>query len=357
MNDTVSGPSDTVTTPLNVGKRYTWRVRAALNGAFGPFSSTASFTAPAGGYNIAGELYDPLINGRTLGAVHGSVTFLPGVGIRLNERSSYVDYQLPATIDSGEISAVVTNISAAPGQAGLKTRIFSMSQGYANMTDNPRRFTIEKRNGAEAGAIAWRVITSGNQIETDSPQTRLVVNFSPSQSYLFRATWGGGRFNLTIDQVGGGRLNEMGKNYLARYNPTPHIAFLGSPDSTSGLDTQTVPGMVVRQFWVGTKTRPAAISNSHARDEKSSSSGSRVIHRLNGQRTLLLSSDLMRPVSSRDKNFARGAKESGGFRREISYDLCAADCKLALLSHKFRGDFACDRSLDRPASRPWWRWS
>jgi hypothetical protein len=260
VNDTDNSPSHTVATPLDFGKRYTWRVRATSDGAFGPFSAAASFTAPAGGYMVAGELYDPLVNGRTQGTIHGSVDFLPGVGLRMNGNTSYVDYQLPGTIEEGEISAVVTNLCSCSGQPGIKTRIFSMSAGYDNMTTNARRFTIEKRSGSDKGVVAWRVITSGSQIETEGAE-RVFVNFNPSSNYLWRATWANtGNFNLTVDEIGGGRVYEFGKHYNGRYNPNPHVVFIGSPDSTSGPESQTVANMIIRQLWVSSRPRVSGIT-------------------------------------------------------------------------------------------------
>ena len=129
----------------------------------------------------------------------------------------------------------------------------SMSSGYDNMTTNPRRFTIEKRGNTEPGSIAWRIITSGGQIETIGAARRF-VRFDPSLSYFWRATWG-----LTIDEggVGGTRVYERGSPYLGVYDPNPHVVNLGSPDSTSGPDAQSVPGIVVRHVWVSPAPRPA----------------------------------------------------------------------------------------------------
>lgn len=260
VNDIVNGPSDTVATPLNFGQRYTWHVRATLSGAFGPWSSEASFIAPAGGYNVAGELYDPLINGRTLGTVNGHVDFLPGVGLRLNENGAYVAYDLPATIEGGEISAVITNLCSCSGQPGIKTKVFSMSQGYDNMTTNDRRFTVEKRSGSDKGVVAWRFITRQTQIDTEGAE-RVFVNFDPTHNYFWRAAYGNGFFNLTIDDLtSGGRVYDFGKPYAGSYNPTPHTAFIGSPDSTSGRESQTVVNMIIRQFWISSRPRPAGIT-------------------------------------------------------------------------------------------------
>ena len=50
---------------------------------------------PAVGYLRGGELYDPLINGKTIGNIVGPVTFIPGVGVRLETFDSRIVYEMP----------------------------------------------------------------------------------------------------------------------------------------------------------------------------------------------------------------------------------------------------------------------
>jgi hypothetical protein len=260
VNETADGPSLTVATPLDFGKRYTWRVRATIDGAFGPFSTVASFVAPAGGYNIAGELYDPLINGRSVGTVHGNVEFIPGVGAHFLDNNAYIDYLLPETITDGEISAVVSNLCTCSGQPGIKTKVFAMGQGYDNLTDNDRRMTAEKRSGADKGVVAWRFITRQSQIDTVGEE-RVRMEFDPATDYLWTGSFRDNFFNLTIDNVNAhSRFYEFGKPYDGTYNPTPHVVYIGSPPTTSGPDSGTLSNMIVRHLWVSHRTRPESIS-------------------------------------------------------------------------------------------------
>lgn len=241
---------------LQDGALYRWRARAEFQDAFGPWSAQASFLAPINdGFIRSDALYDPLVNGKTVGEIHGNVTFVPNVGLRINDNTSWVSYQLPQTLTGGEFSILITGIEHQ--SKGLKTKIMSMSSGYSNMTTNPRRFTIEKRGAAEPGSIAWRIITSGGQIETIGAARRF-VKFDPSLTYFWRATWGGGNYLLTIDEggVGGARVYQRGSPYAGVYDPNPHVVFLGSPDSTSGPDAQSVPGMILRHVWVSAQPRP-----------------------------------------------------------------------------------------------------
>ena len=255
-----STTSHTVSADLEGEAPYTWQARGVFEGITGPVSARASFFAPpTDGYIKGNELYDPLINGKTVGEIHGAVNFEPGVGIRLLDQTSYVSYQLPQTLNSGEISALVWNITS--GTPGTKTKVFSMSQGFDDITTNPRRFTVEKRGSTDAGAVAWRVITSEDQIETIG-QERQAFKFLFTTLYYWRATFGddgrNGFFNLTIneDGVGGRNMYDFGKDYSGSYNPRPHNVYLGSPPSRSGPDNQTVPNMVIRQLWVSSRPRP-----------------------------------------------------------------------------------------------------
>jgi hypothetical protein len=234
---------------------YQWQVRAEYSGMPGPWSSRASFVAPnAGGYIRGSEVYDPLTNGKSVGRVIGPVTFVPGVGARLESQDARIQYQL-STLQGGEFSILCTNL--LENTKGGKTKLFSMAEGDADITTNRRRFTVEKR-GDPAGVIAWRVITSNDQIDTIGPE-RVHFNFSPSQTYFWKATWGSGRFNLLIKQggVNGGTIYDFGKRYNGVYNPNPHFAWAGGPAGRGGPSTGSVDRVIIRQLWISSRPRPA----------------------------------------------------------------------------------------------------
>jgi len=245
-----------VTATLDNKPQYGWHVRAEPGTAFGPWSDTWTFTTPdqPEGYIRGGELYDPLINGKTVGQPVGSVTFIPGQGVRLNTLGSYIQYRLDQTVTGGEYSMLVSGIET--NTEGGKTKIMSMAEGFSDITTNDRRFTIEKR-GNPAGAVAWRVITSNDQIDTVGRE-RVIVHFNPASTYFWKATWGGNRFNLLIKNggVNGGTIYNFGKNYGGSYDPNPHVAFLGGPGGRAGQNSGTVPGIVIRQVWLSSRPRP-----------------------------------------------------------------------------------------------------
>jgi hypothetical protein len=247
----------TVTTTLEGEQPYTWQVRAEIGNDVGPWSSRANFVAPAtNGYIRGNELYDPLLNGKTVGNLVGDVSWVPGVGIKLNSQLGYVSYQLPQTLTEGEFSLLVTGMPA--NTEGGKTKLFAMGQGFDDIVTNDRRMTVEKR-GDPAGVVAWRFITHDDQVDTEGPVERKFVDFKAHLTYFFQATWRNNRFNLLIREGGadGRTIYEMGKNFDGRpYDPNPHVIYLGSPIGRSGPDGASVDQAIIRQVWVSSRPRP-----------------------------------------------------------------------------------------------------
>jgi hypothetical protein len=258
----VGGGGSTVTwTPegcqLDFDSAYTWRVRATLQGAAGPWSNDAAFRSPAGGFIRGNEVFDPLTNGRTVGEIVGNVSFIPGVGVKLHDFSSHIRYRLPQTLTTGEFSIVVSGLTT--NSEGDKTKVMAMSEGLADIVTNDRRFTVEKR-GDPPGIVAWRFITRDTQIDTEGDQ-RVARDFDPAQNYLFTTTWNG-FFNVQIRRGGssGELIYSFGKPYEGVYDPNPHYAFIGAPSGRSGLTAATVPGMVVRNVWISPRPRPTNLN-------------------------------------------------------------------------------------------------
>ena len=241
---------------LDFDTSYTWRLRATYQGAQGPWSSDATFRSAVGGFLNNSGVYDPLINGKTVGEIVGSVTFIPNVGVRLNDFTSHIRYRLPQTITEGEFSMIVTGIAA--NTEGDKTKVMAMSEGDADLIVNDRRLTVEKR-GDPSGIVAWRIITREDQKDTEGAE-REHVAFDAGQIYLWTATWNG-FFNVRINQggAGGPEIYSKGKHYEGVYDPNPHHAFVGAPIGRSGVTAASVPGMIVRQVWISRNPRPANI--------------------------------------------------------------------------------------------------
>jgi len=255
---TGTGLSYAMRTKLDVDTTYTWRVRPEFQDGIGPWSATETFKSieERKGYRRGAELYDPLNRGTTIGHIVGPVTFIPGVGVRLETFGSRIVYELLEPLEDGELSALVTNV--ATNTEGGKTKIFAMAQGYGDLTTNVRRMTVEKRGDAPTGGIAWRFITNvGDGVDTVGAE-RVVREFDPGQTYFWEANWRDGIFAVRINRggVSGPNIYSFGKRYKGFYRPEPHVVYLGGGPARGGPSSQTVPGMVIRQVWVSQNPRP-----------------------------------------------------------------------------------------------------
>ena len=240
--------------------RFYWRARARQGSTDGPWSSAATFRTKIEGYNRPGELYDPLTAGTTIGAVVNSVTLTPGRGATINANDAHIRYQLVQPVIAGEFSMEVDGIqNFTPGD---KTKIMSMYDGNGDITTSDYRMTVEKR---DAGIIAWRFIAGETdnhetQIETIG-QERTSINFNPAQTYLWRAS-SGGYFRVEIfhGNTTADRIYEFGKPYHGTYDPTPHVAYIGSPIGRGGPGDASVVGATWRNVYLGAAGRPRPTS-------------------------------------------------------------------------------------------------
>jgi hypothetical protein len=255
------GPVDasfTVPNDLQPATRFYWRARARQGTTDGPFSATRTFRTRVTNFNLAGELYDPLTNGTTVGALVGNVT-LSTRGATINTNDSHVRYNLVRTITAGEFSFEAEGIqNNSPGD---KTKMMAMYDGNGDITTSDYRVTVEKRDG---GVIAWRFIAGeveDHQIDTVGNE-RVPVNFNPGATYFWRATWGGG-FDLNIFEggIGGNRVYAFGKGLPDTYDPTPHVAYLGSPIGRAGPEDASVVGATWRNVYIADagKRRPISL--------------------------------------------------------------------------------------------------
>lgn len=241
-------------TDLDTNKEYSWRVRAELEGAAGPWSEAAKFKSPERpmGYLRGNELYDPLTESESVGRIVGPYTWVPGQGIRLESKDSYIEYRLPETCMSCEFSMVVSTVCGDCGDT--KSNIMSMRDETSShfFTMNRRRMTIEKRAD---GIIAWRIITSAEEVSTIANE-RINGGIRSDQTNLWTADWRDGRFGLTIQRLPGlDTFYQFHKHYPGVYDPRSHLAYVGSPFSESGHGT--VGGMTVRHVWLSPQQRPS----------------------------------------------------------------------------------------------------
>ena len=248
-----------LTCTLEFDQPYTWRVRAFLGNANGPWSSNATFRAPAGGYIRGNEIMDPLTNGKSAGSLSGPTQFIPGTGIQLLDHTSFVTYALQQNLQEGEISMMILN--GDEGNPGDKSKVFSMQEGpdINDITTDDYRMTAELRgrNYGAPGSVTFRIIP-GDGVSYDAERQQ--VNFNSSIWYFWRFTWRTGFARLEVKENGpnGRTVFDHSEGTGGHpYRPEPHLFHLGSPAGRGGLLDATMPGIIIKNLWVSSRPRPA----------------------------------------------------------------------------------------------------
>ena len=261
--------SYTVEQDLQPTTLFYWRARAVQGTSTGPWSATARLKSKLVGFSRAGELYDPLIHGETVGEPIGSTTFIPGKGIQLNTGTSYVKYLLPQTITNGEFSMDVEGLRGnAPGD---KAKVFGMQEGQDDFITNRYRVDIQYRGtgGSPPNAITFRALYgSGSDLGVRyEPDTTTRFNsvflLNPSSTYHWKASWGS-EFRLIVLDGGatGLPLYNVGMpSTKGVYAPNPHYAYLGAPVGRSGTESASIAGTIYRNVWLSNRPRPVTLGS------------------------------------------------------------------------------------------------
>jgi len=259
----------TPATDLQPTTLFYWRARAVQGSATSPWSNTGTFRSKLVGFNRAGELYDPLIHGESVGELIGGATFVPGKGVQLNTGASFVRYLLPQTITNGEFSMDVEGLRG--NAAGDKAKVFGMQEGQSDFITNRYRVDIQYRGttGAPPNAITWRVLYGSAddlnvRYEPDTAKRfASVFLLNPSTTYHWKATWGS-EFRLVVREggVNGSTLYDFGlPTPRGTYAPTPHYAYLGAPVGRSGNESASIPGTIYRNVWLANRPRPQSLGS------------------------------------------------------------------------------------------------
>ena len=260
-----SSVSWTPTCVLEFDQPHTWRVRATYppQGAFGPWSATASFRSPVGGYIRGNEIFDPLNNGKTVGNAINT-QFIPGTGLRFNAHESRVTYELPQNLQSGEMSVMTLGIDE--GNPGDKTKIMSMQEGGGDLTTNDYRVTVEKRGRSytDPGAITFRIIMGDAEDHGrifDGERLVPAGGLSDERWYFWKFTWQSpGRAQLEVRADGPNGpviyLSSRGTGGYS-YRPVPHVVHLGASVGRAGPLDASIPGAIYKHFWFSGRARPA----------------------------------------------------------------------------------------------------
>lgn len=262
--------SFTVEQDLQPTTLFYWRARAVQGSSSGPWSATGKFKSRLVGFLRAGELYDPLIHGETVGERVGPTTFISEKGIQLDTGTSYVKYLLPQTISDGEFSMDVEGLRANNPGAD-KTKVFGMQEGQGDFITNRYRVDIQYRGtaGFPPNAITFRALfgDSGDLDVRYEPPTdkrnNSVFPLNPSTTYHWKFTWGN-RVDLVVREGGitGPAFYDYGLIVTkGRYQPNPHYAYLGAPTGRSGTESASIAGAIYRNVWLGNRPRPTSLGS------------------------------------------------------------------------------------------------
>jgi hypothetical protein len=250
-------------TDLQPATRMYWRVRMTQGTTTSDWSATAQFRTKLVGFNRPGELYDPLIHSETIGTRSGSTTFMGSRGLRVDNATSWVKYQLASTLTSGYISVEVEGLQ--PNGAGQKARIVSMMDGGPNLFDSKFLFNVQYRGlvGNPDNAISYKVLMGDSSLKYEpelADRIAGVRSLNPTTMYLWTAQWGS-TFRLTIREGGatGTIIYDRSQSTPGTYNPTPHTAYLGANDAAQ--ESGSYAGAIYRNLWVGSGPRPASLGS------------------------------------------------------------------------------------------------
>ena len=235
---------------------YRWRARAEMGSSVGPWSGYWTFTTPKSGsglasYQNATELFDNLTDGRTIGTLVGGAQ-LTSKGVFLPSFESHVTYTLQSTLTSGSLECLIEGL--ASDSNGGKTKIFSSQQGYSDITANPYRFTIEKRGDdhPDVGKYRIRIIT-GNATSGFYDSDRIQPSsLLASKVYYHRVNWANNVVNFVVREESstGPQVASYAFSYQGTYRPSPHVVHIGAPVPRGGALDASVPGIIVRYFYV-----------------------------------------------------------------------------------------------------------
>lgn len=262
--------SFTPTEDLQSTTRMYWRARFMQDSATSEWSKVGRFKTRLVGYNKPGELYDPLVHGETVGTPSGNYSFVDR-GIRLNDIYSYVLYQLPQTLTSGEISMEVEGLR--PNGPGGKPKVFQMLDSATTIPSSSKHMINVQYRGTPGNpdnSVAFKAVLgslSSAVVEPDmNKRKESVLMLDAARTYFWQGIWTQHSFRLVVrDGSSEGSVlydytmtTSGGGNGFA---PSPHYVFLGSNYEKFTPLTGSFPGMTVRNVWISARPRPASLGS------------------------------------------------------------------------------------------------
>jgi len=193
---------------LDFDKKYTWRVQAVYNGDNGPWSALGSFVSPNGGYFRGQEIFDPLTNGKTVGAKIGG-HFVAGQGWMSDGLSDGIDYLVP-TCSNCTLEFDVTNFGKKEGAPFEKdVKFISMGDAptfgdFAAFRNHPWKMHLEQRaDGDGTGMkLTWRNGDAGDGEPGDHvAKVDPAVDWRGNIVYHFTLTWNPSGFEIYVGET------------------------------------------------------------------------------------------------------------------------------------------------------------
>ena len=269
---TVGKTSLTVDQDLPAGKVLYWRARLSRGTMTSDWSTSGTFrTKGATAHNIPGELFDPLTDGTTLGTIVGSTSFIAGKGIQLNDKFSWVRYDLPAAIVNGEFSMEVEGLH--PNGPGGKPKIFEIQDSDSLIPSSLTSMINAQWRGTPGNpdnSIAFKAVlgslSSSAIVEPDlNKRGQSVYSLDPTHTYLWQGIWTNTTFRLVVKDGGANGTTiydyQMTAPGGSGLKGSPQYAYIGTNYERYAADTGTVPGMIVRNVWLSSSPRPTTLGN------------------------------------------------------------------------------------------------
>jgi hypothetical protein len=149
---------------LAIDTKYTWRVRAEYDGNVTAWSALAAFISLNAGFKRGQEVYDPLINGQTVGFAQGG-HFVPGPngGWQADSLKDGLIYDIP-TCEACRVEFDVTNFGKGEGRDILKdVKWFSMGDAttwgnFGAFRNHKWKMHLEQRSDGDGTGmqVIWR---------------------------------------------------------------------------------------------------------------------------------------------------------------------------------------------------------
>jgi hypothetical protein len=218
-----------IPTGLAFNTSYTWRVQATYQGNNAPWSGDASFKT-VGKFNDGLQLFDPLLDGTTVGIQHGG-RFIAGQGWQSTALNDGIDYPIQ-TCANCRLEFDVFNFGREEGAPyGLDVKWFTMGDGasfpsFGGFRDHPWKMTIEQRADDDTGIkVIWRNGDSGEGDPGDHTfkgPSGIQWSSSHQPPYHFVFDWTPGGFSISVD---GNTI--LADGFSRPYTPGNHTLSLG----------------------------------------------------------------------------------------------------------------------------------